>query len=138
MNRSFFLTASVCCVLFFTMPPSLRAATITVTNTNDEGAGSLRDALASAADGDTIAFSVAGTILLTNGELVVTNDVAIIGSGPNTLAIDGNATSRVFHIGPSNVVSISSLSHHQRLPCWGAFPGHSRRRHLQRSRYADC
>ena len=47
-----------------------RSATITVTNTNDGGPGSLREALAVANDGDTIdATGVSGTILLTSGEL---------------------------------------------------------------------
>ena len=34
----------------------VHAATLTVTNTNDSGVGSLRGALASAVDGDTIDF----------------------------------------------------------------------------------
>jgi hypothetical protein len=41
------------------------AATITVTNTNDSGGGSLRQALADANDGDAISFAVIGTIRLT-------------------------------------------------------------------------
>ena len=49
---------------------SARSTTITVTNTNDSGPGSLRDALAVANDGDTIdATGVSGTILLTSGQL---------------------------------------------------------------------
>ena len=47
-------------------------STLTVLNTQDGGAGSLRDAIARAKDGDTIAFapSLAGqTIVLTNSEL---------------------------------------------------------------------
>ncbi|MGD1020523.1 MAG: choice-of-anchor Q domain-containing protein [Verrucomicrobiia bacterium] len=89
----------------------LHAATITVTSTADNGPGSLRDALATAADGDTIdASGVSGTILLTNGELLVTNSVDIVGPGPGLLAVDGRATSRVFYISPSNTVSISGLT----------------------------
>src|SRR5437867_4167090 len=61
---------------------NVSAATNIVTSTADSGAGSLRQALASAADGDTIdATSVSGTILLTAGELLVTNSVVIIWSG---------------------------------------------------------
>src|SRR5262249_41624660 len=37
-----------------------QATTITVTNTNDSGPGSLRQALADANDGDTIAFNLGG------------------------------------------------------------------------------
>ena len=40
------------------------SATITVTSTADNGPGSLRQALATAAAGDTIDVSVSGTILL--------------------------------------------------------------------------
>ena len=45
-----------------------QAATLTVTNLSDRGAGSLRQAIADAASGDTINFSVTGTITLTSGE----------------------------------------------------------------------
>jgi hypothetical protein len=58
------------------------AATITVTSTADSGAGTLRAALTSAADGDTIdATGVSGTMLLTSGELLVTNSVTSLDPG---------------------------------------------------------
>ena len=86
-------------------------ATITVSTTADSGPGSLRAALASATDGDTIdATGISGTILLTGGELLVTNSVDIIGPGPASLAVDGNAASRVLHIGPGKAVTISNLA----------------------------
>ena len=89
---------------------SVSANTITVTNTNDSGPNSLRQALANANDGDTINFAVTGTIGLTSGELLVTKSVTISGPGTATLTVDGNATSRVFHIGPGKTVSISGLT----------------------------
>jgi autotransporter-associated beta strand protein len=72
----------------------------TVTNTADSGAGSLRAALAAAADGDTVNFApnVTGTIKLTSGELLVTKSINISGPGPAVLAVDGNAATRVFHV----------------------------------------
>jgi len=80
------------------------AATLTVTSTADSGPGTLRAALANASNGDTIdTTGVSGTILLTSGELLVSNSVTIIGPGPTHLAVDGNATSRVFHI--TNAIS---------------------------------
>src|SRR5262249_22156768 len=83
---------------------SARATTIVVTNTNDSGPGSLRQALAHANDGDTIdATGVSGTILLTSGELQVTHNVTINGPGAENLAVNGNATSRVFENFASNV-----------------------------------
>ncbi len=61
---------------------AIPASIIVVTNTNDSGTGSLRDALAAANDGDTIdATGVSGTILLTSGELQINRNVTINGAG---------------------------------------------------------
>ena len=68
------------------------ATTIVVTNTNDAGSGSLRDALAMANDGDTITFAVTGSITLTSAELQITHNVTISGPGATSLAVNGNAT----------------------------------------------
>ena len=89
---------------------SVHAATITVINTADSGAGSLRQALADASDGDTINFSVTGTITLSSGELQVTHNVTVTGPGAATLAVNGNATFRVFEISASTNVTISGLT----------------------------
>ena len=78
-----------------------RAATIPVTSTDDVGPGTLRQALATAGNGDTIdATGVSGTIILTNGQLLVSNSVAIVGPGPNLLTISGNNAHRIFFINP--------------------------------------
>src|SRR6266478_4348475 len=88
--------------LLYAAVTTASAATITVTNTADSGPGSLRAALVGAADGDTIdATGVSGTIKLTSGELLVTNNLSIIGPGPACLAIDGNfpnTTNRGLHV----------------------------------------
>ena len=85
------------------------ANTITVTNTLDSGPGSLRDAIATAAPGDTINFSVTGTITLTSGELLINQNLTITGPGASGLAISGNFLSRVFDIG-SGTVAVSGLT----------------------------
>src|SRR5882757_7737919 len=80
---------------------------IIVTNTDDSGPGSLRDALAAAVDGDIIdATGISGTILLTSGELQITHAITINGPGAGSLAVDGNATFRVF----DNLTSGASIS----------------------------
>src|SRR4029453_2510498 len=104
------IPAAIAVALFCAVALLAQAATITVTNTNDSGAGSLREALAMANDGDTITFAVTGTIVLTSGELLVDKSVTIEGPGPPRLAVDGNATSGVFHIGSGKNVTISGLT----------------------------
>ena len=86
------------------------ADVITVTNTNDSGPGSLRQALADANDGDTITFAVTDTIGLTSGELLVNSSITISGPGANNLAVNGNAKSRVFHVASGKTVTISGLA----------------------------
>jgi N-acetylneuraminic acid mutarotase len=91
-------------------PTATPTAIIEVTNTNDSGPGSLRQALADANDGDIIGFAVTGTIGLTSGELVVNHSITISGPGPENLAVNGNAMSRVFHIASGQTVTISGLT----------------------------
>jgi len=91
-------------------------ATLTVTSTADAGAGSLRQALADAATGDTITFDASlhgSTITLTSGELSVMRGLTVSGPGPSLLALDGGGVSRLFHLFPSNgtaTVTISGLT----------------------------
>jgi hypothetical protein len=90
------------CILFLGISQTF-AAMITVTNTNDSGVGSLRQALIDAGSGDTIVFNETafpdaetGTITLSTGELTIDKALAIEGDGRVT--IDGNNTFRVFYI----------------------------------------
>jgi predicted outer membrane repeat protein len=99
-------------LLFFA--PEVQAASYTVTNTNDSGAGSLRAAIQSAnasAGLDVINFNLAGcpcSIKLASS-LVVTGPLSIVGPGAATLSLDGQGTVRVLNI--SNVpVSISGMT----------------------------
>lgn len=87
------------------------SATITVTNTNDSGAGSLRQAIVDAAPGDMIDFSVAGTITLTTGGLTIGKNLSITGPGAAQLTVDGNNVSRIFYVNSSGVtVNISDIT----------------------------
>jgi hypothetical protein len=104
------ITVAIGVLLFCACAIQLQAATITVTNANDSGPNSLRQALANANEGDTINFAVTGTIRLTSGELLVDKSVTISGPGTAILTVDGNFTSRVFHIGSGKTVSISGLT----------------------------
>jgi hypothetical protein len=86
-------------------------ATFTVTNLNDSGADSLRDAVAQAnvdAVADDIVFDsgLIGTIGLTSGELLITQPVTITGPGAPLLTIDAQQTSRIFNIDDSSTAEI--------------------------------
>ena len=88
-------------------------STLVVTNTNDSGTGSLRQAIANASSGQTITFSnkLRGqTITLTSGELDITDSITIQGPGANQLAISGGGSSRVFQINSGADVTISGLT----------------------------
>src|ERR1700748_1298131 len=100
----------VCLAFLFTTCISAYANIITVTNTNDSGSGSLRQALVDANDGDTINFAVTGTIGLTSDELPVNKSVTISGPGVDVLAVNGNASYRILHIAPGKTVAISELT----------------------------
>lgn len=78
--------------------------TFDVTNRNDSGPGSLRDAIeaANANEGiDTIGFArnVRGRIPL-ESELVISDDVTICGPGAHRLALDGGNETRVLRVDP--------------------------------------
>ena len=66
-------------------------STLTVTNDNDSGTGSLRAQLAAAHAGDTINFapSAYGTINLTSGPLQVATSVKIKGPGAKEVTVSG-------------------------------------------------
>jgi len=91
------------------------AATITVINVADSGPGSLRQAIASAATGDTIDFAVNGTITLTTGELAINKDLSITGPGATSLTVErstapGTPDFRVFRPQSGTVITISGLT----------------------------
>ncbi len=119
MSQQIF-NSSICRILFAASLSALclialsaQAATITVMNTNDSAAGSLRQAIADAVNGDTINFdsSLNGqTITLTTGELLVNKNVIINGPGSDNLTVDGNHASRVFHVSGGVTATIAGLT----------------------------
>jgi hypothetical protein len=100
----------ICFALICSLGMSVHADVITVTNGNDSGPGSLRQALTDANDADTIVFAVTGTIGLTSGGLLVAKNITISGPGSNQLSIDGNQAVLVFGIFPGKTATISGLT----------------------------
>jgi len=90
---------------------------ITVTNANDSGAGSLRQAIAGICTGGTITFAGNYTINLAS-ELSIDNDLTIDGAGYNVAVSGGNLT-RVFYV--SNVTATQEFDDRQRQGYWRRF-----------------
>lgn len=79
--------------------PAIPGTVLAVTTCADDGPGSLRAAVAAAADGDAIDLTTlrCGTITLQTGAIAVPlNNLTLTGPGRDALAIDGNAADRVF------------------------------------------
>src|SRR6478752_3663982 len=116
VSAFFSLHTRICLALFCSVSMSAYATTITVTNTNDSGPGSLRQALVDSQDGDTIDFdpSLKGqTISLTSAELVSNKSIIISGPGPNLLTVSRAQNAppfRVFHLVPGHSVTIQGLT----------------------------
>ena len=87
------------CVLAVPSIAPASAAVHGVANCNDSGAGSLRDAVAVAASGDTVDLAglACNRITLTSGQIdVPQDDLTLVGPGSLALTIDGNLQDRVF------------------------------------------
>jgi hypothetical protein len=103
-------------ILLFAVAIPAHANIIVVTNTNDSGPGSLRQAIILANDGDRIDFDPAlngQTVTLTSDELLITRNIAISGPGANLLTVaraQGVSNFRIFHITPSHTVTIQGLT----------------------------
>lgn len=107
-------TVALGCLFLFLMVPPAFGSTITVTNTDDSGPGSLvpgslRDAIAAAAPGDTIDFDVTGTITLSS-TLTIDKNLTISGPGAANLAVSGNNAVVVFATDNHTNVTISGLT----------------------------
>jgi hypothetical protein len=86
-----------------------------VTNRDDSGPGSLRQAIIDAnahsgANTITFAHALAGTIVLTSGQVQIRSNVEIKGPGAPALTVSGDNSSRVFYIEGDPTVRISGLT----------------------------
>ena len=89
------------------------APAATVTNCDDGGTGSLRDAIANAGSGDTIDFAGLGcsAIVLSGGALSVTvANLTVQGPGSASLSLSGNDASRVFDHSGGGTLDLRGLT----------------------------
>ena len=112
-RRNFFI---VYCVLaaMLAVSATADAATITVTNGNDSGAGSLRQMIADAQAGDTILFQAGvTTVTLTTDQLVIDKNLTIDGGTGVTVqrsSAEGTPQFRIFYINSGIIVKIKYIS----------------------------
>ena len=96
-------------VLALASPGASRAA-ITVTNNNDEGPGSLRQAILDAAPGETITLP-AGTYTLTSADLSINKSMTITGHGAGDTIVRAGGPYRVFSVsGVGSEVTIGGVT----------------------------
>lgn len=108
-----FLIICLLALSLSTLPPTLvQAATHTVSNCNDAGAGSLRQAVEDAIEGDTIQFSLdcpeSDPITLASA-INIDKDLTISGH-EQTIVISGSDSTRIFLISSSKTVRLEYLT----------------------------
>jgi len=89
-----------------------QAATIAVTSLDDEGEGTLRQAIADAKSGDEITFNVTGTIPF-QSIIEFKKNLTITGPGAENLTFDGAGEQGFFHIGgvgTKHTIEISGIT----------------------------
>jgi hypothetical protein len=97
-------------LVLFAVPAASAHASITVANTSDAGAGSLRQAVVDASPGETVVLP-AGIYTLTSGELAVAKSVTISGHAMADTTIRAGGAFRVLHTsGAANTVMVSGLT----------------------------
>ncbi|MBI9050987.1 MAG: sortase [Anaerolineaceae bacterium] len=112
-TRKLFSLFSLVVFLFSFMPmQTAHAADQIVTNTNDSGPGSMRQAIIDAGSGETITFAdgLSGDTITLVSELILSKSVTIDGSAlTSPITISGNSTVRVFYVNSSITVILDNL-----------------------------
>jgi beta-glucanase (GH16 family) len=100
--------------LWFDQVRLLAPTALTVTNTNDSGAGSLRQSIAAIASGGTVSFDpgLAGsTIMLSSGPLVVSGKtVTVDASAAPGITLSGGGSDRVLIVDAGATANLSHLT----------------------------
>jgi hypothetical protein len=100
----------VCGLMMLVASGAASADTITVANTHDSGAGSLRQAIVDVMPGGTILVP-SGSYTVASGELAITKSLTISGAGAASTRISNAGSSRVFHTsGSGNTITITGVT----------------------------
>ncbi len=99
----------LCLIITFFLSTITFAATITVTSSANSGAGTLRQAVLDANNGDTIEFNGSVTSITLSSNIEINKNITIDGPGADVLTISGGGTSGIFHINTSGSVVIRDV-----------------------------
>jgi len=111
MKKTTEVLRAVCVCLIFAS--TAQARTLVVTNTDDHGAGSLRNVIASAWPGDEVLFdpSLDGELIVLGSPLLVYKALAIVGRGADKTIIDADSRGPVLRVRvPFGTVHISGVT----------------------------
>ena len=111
MKSSPHLPLALVLTAFVSASGLLSATELTVSNENDNGIGSLRNAVQTAQANDVIVFADDLTqIVLTSGTITIDKAVFISGPGADELSISGNDAVQIFHVMTTASVTIQGLT----------------------------
>jgi hypothetical protein len=110
--RAFLVTCLLMLSLAASPPIPALAAILTVSNCNDSGSGSLRQAVLNATDGDTIQFSLDcpdGAPITLASAISIDKNLTLSGQGRN-ITISGDNSTRIFEITAGKTVRLEYLT----------------------------
>jgi hypothetical protein len=109
LSRGFVVAAGCALALGVFVPAAEAAPTETVTNTNDDGPGSLRAAMTAVDNGGEIFFASAAIDPGLDFEILIDKNVTITGLGAGTTKITGGVGDRIFELAAGVTVTIRDL-----------------------------
>ncbi len=91
-------------------PLTLNAITRTVTSNGNAGAGTLRQEVIDAANGDVIVFDASISLITLSSNIEIDVNITIDGPGADELTISGGNSAQIFHVSAGGTVEINGLT----------------------------